>query len=290
MMQKTFSRSLVIAVLAAGLLSTPILSLAQSAVPEAPDRKPGEGNEVSPGTKVIEVVLDAKSFVPIDIYHNGADTVQVMWRGCKAADIMSKLKKTKPAFITREPRYRGAQQFYGQLTLGNRKNNRYHFVMDVEAPDKMTMYFDFKNNGHLDESPPLANMSSFKSGENGYGTLIEMPWEQLIENSPFTGTFGIWFFINSFQWSMMGFSHASHTQLKGKIDMGGVQRDVVVADRAENDNDGDLTNDGLYLKQGAGEPLYISDQEARTGVTIGQQRYVFRIRYGAAVPPSPQTR
>lgn len=237
--------------------------------------------------ELVEIVLDNENFLPIDIYHdNGGMSVPVTWRGCKAADIMGKLKRKKPAAITSEPRYEGSRRLYGSLVLGNRKDNRYHFAMDVIAPDRMLMYFDYDNDGRLDGHPPLAHEGVFKPGENGFAALIRMPWDRLIEDSPYHGEFLIWFMINSNMWANSGFSHSSHTELTGKVDIGGTTYNVTIADSAENDNDGVLTNDGLYLRRGEEEPRYISDEEARSGATVDGKSYRFRIRYASGGAPS----
>lgn len=231
--------------------------------------------------KVIDLVLDSRNFEVIDIYRNGGETVPPNWRGCKATDIMNKLRKTKPSSIVAEPHYQGAQQLYGYLMLGHTLSRRFSFAMDVMSPENMLMYFDFNQNGRLDDDgPPLKSMSNFKPGENGFATLLEIPWRNLGVETPFEGKFKVWFFINAFQWANTGFSHASHTQLKGTMDLDGVPYPIVIGDQAENDNDADLTNDGLYLKLAGKELRHISDKEAKAGVEIDGRRYSFRIRYG----------
>jgi hypothetical protein len=89
---------------------------------------------------VVELVLDGKNFVPIDIYRNGGDAAPVTWLGCKPTDVMSRLKKNKPDAIATEPKYQGSKQYYGYMDLGTQKNHRFYFAMDVIAPDNMLMY------------------------------------------------------------------------------------------------------------------------------------------------------
>jgi hypothetical protein len=149
----------------------------------------------------------------------------------------------------------------------------------------MLMYFDFNRNGRLDDDgPPLKNIGHFKNGENGFATLIELPWDQLVDDAPYRDKFKIWYFVNSFQWANAGFSHSSRTQLKGTVDIGGVPYTVIIADQAENDNDADLTNDGLYLRRGKEKPRYISAAEAKAGVRIDNRQYTFRIKYAQDKP------
>lgn len=276
--RNTILVKIALASLGLGLLCASVFSGAAGTDPQALTR-----GSNTPAAQVIELVLDSKSFVPIDLYRNGGEIVPPTWLGCNPTDIMSKLKGSKPEFITREPRYRGARQMYGYLTLGTQKNKNYYFAMDIITPDNMLMYFDFNKNGRLDDDgPPLKHAGHFEKGENGFATLIEIPWEQLAEASPYRDKFKIWFFINSFQWANTGFSHASHTQLKGTVDIGGVPYTVIIADRAENDNDADLSNDGLYLRRGKEEPRYISASEAKAGVLLDKKRYIFQIKYPAA--------
>lgn len=238
--------------------------------------------------RLVDIVLDAKGFTPIDIYKDGGEVVPATWRGCKASDIMNKLKKAKPKLIVSEPHYQGAQQLYGYLMLGNTLSQRFSFALDVRAPDDMLMYFDFNRNGRLDDDgPPLKNEGHFNPGENGFATLLEIPWSDLAAAAPFEGKFKVWFILNSFQWANTGFTHASHTQLKGRIELGGLSYPIVISDQAANDNDADLTNDGLTLKLPGGKTRYISDKEAKAGAVIDGRRYIFRIRYPKIPAPRP---
>ena len=104
--------------------------------------------------------------------------------------------------------------------------------------------------------------------------------EKIIVDSPFQGKFRIWFFINNFQWDVKGFSHRTDTFLKGTVNWDGVEHTIYIRDQAENDNDGDFTNDGFYLKLGEENLRYISNDEAKSGVAIGDKFYKFNITYG----------
>ena len=154
--------------------------------------------------------------------------------------------------------------------------------MDVIAPDKMLMYFDFNKNGRLDDDgPPLASGGeAIKPGEAGFASMLAIPWDKLIVDSPFQGKFKVWFFINNFQWGIKGFSHRSETFLRGTLVLDGVAHTIYIRDQAENDNDADLTNDGFYLKVGEGKVRYISKEEAKNGATIDNKLYTFTISYG----------
>ena len=234
--------------------------------------------------ETVALVLDGKSFEPISPYHYSGLLVPYTWRGCKVTDIMAKLKKKKPETITKEPQYQGKERLYGSLVLGTRKNNRFYFAMDISAPDSMLMYFDFNNNGDLsDDGAPLKNSGTRKKGEAGFAAMLEVPWEQLVDNSPYHDKYLVWFFINGVQWANSGFSHSSRTQLLGKITLAGEPYRVILADRAESDNNADLTSNGLHLRYGKEkiEVRYISPKEAREGALIAGKLYRFDIRYSA---------
>ncbi|MBF0545915.1 MAG: hypothetical protein HQM08_15845 [Candidatus Riflebacteria bacterium] len=228
--------------------------------------------------QAIEVVLDNKNFVPAS---KSSDLVNFTWRGCTAADIMSRLKKEKPDSITKVPNFEGKMQLYGYMNLGNKENNCFNFVMDVLPSDQMKMYFDFNQNGNLDDDgPPLKNMGKFKDAGPSYATQLQIPWDSLIVNSPYHEKFKIWFMINPHQYSLAGFSHYCQTQLVGTVTIGGAPVKAVIADRAENDNNADFTDDGINLFLGDKKPRYISDKEARDGVEINGAVYKFHFSYG----------
>ncbi len=237
----------------------------------------------STDVNIINVVLDADHFTPFDGAHDKTDgSIPLTWKGCKPEDVMSRLKKVKPDAVTAVPVFQGKEQLYGYLKLGNFEDNRFYFVMDVLAPDNMLMYFDYNKDGRLDnDGPPSPNKGQrIKPGAAGFATMLEVPWDKLIVDAPFKGVFKVWFFINNFQWAIKGFSHSSHTYLKGPIILNGVEWTIYLHDRAENDNDGDLTDDGLYIKVAEGKTRYITRQEAKDGAYIDGQLCQFKINYG----------
>ncbi len=249
----------------------------------------------------VNVLIDSKNFVPLRMGQGG---VPPSWRGCKTTDIMSKLKKTKPAGIKKEPPLRpGSEHLYGYMELGTKKNNKYYFVLDVpEDHEKSLLYFDANQNGNLaDDGEPFHNEGSFKASQ-GFATQIELPWRILVENAPFEGNFYIWFIINSNQWAASGFTHYSMVQLRGTVDLGGTLYTAIIADRGETDNNVDFEHDGLFLKkqnghglQGGnlissfsdllnamkkkGDVIYVSDEEARAGVVIDGKTHIINVSY-----------
>lgn len=225
----------------------------------------------------IDIVLDAKHFRPIDIYYDGGTTVPPTWRGCKAEDVMNRLSKKRPAAIVSEPQLKGVSRVYGYFDLGTVKAKRHWFALDEFADGKIEMLLDMHANGRLDEAPPLPNMGQFKDGGKGYATLIEFPWTAVMDNPPWSGYFKLWFMSNPFEWAIAGFSKSSHTQLIGAIQLAGERYDLVVADSAYSDNDGDLTNDGICLRKPGQRPTCHKDAEARAGIEIAGRRYAFNI-------------
>ena len=85
--------------------------------------------------------------------------------------------------------------------------------------------------------------------------LIEFPWSALMDNASFEGYFKLWFMSNAFEWAISGFYRSSRTQLLGAIKLNGQTYDLIVADTAISDNDGDLTNDGICLRRPAQKAL-----------------------------------
>ncbi len=234
-------------------------------------------------THVVDIVLGPQHFRPVQWPSDTTEaSVPLTWTGCKEEDVMNRLNHDKPDAVSAVPAFRGREQLYGYLKLGNFKNNRFYFVMDVVAPNKMFMYFDRNKDGRLDnDGPPLEHQGHFDNPDDaGFAALVLVPWDELIVDAPFKGNFQVWFFINNSQWANKGFSHASYTFLAGTIDLNGVTRTVYFRDRFENDNDADLTDDGFSLKIAEGKTRQITRQEARDGVEIDGQVYKFNIAYG----------
>jgi hypothetical protein len=233
-----------------------------------------------PGASKIDIVLESRYFRPIDIYHDGGTTVPPTWRGCKAEDIMNRLTTTKPSAIISEPLLKGGVRKYGYFDFGIKKNRRHYLAMDGMADGSIQMHFDMKGNGRLDDTLP--KMGQFKDGEKAFATLIEFPWSELMDNAPFDGHFKLWFISNTFEWAISGFSKSSRTQLLGAIQLNDQMYDLIIADTAFSDNDGDLTNDGICLRKPAQKAICWKDAEVKAGVDIDGRRYTFNVRLPAA--------
>jgi len=204
----------------------------------------------------VDILLDNKNFKPIDIYRNGGEAMPVTWRGCKVEDIMSRLKKRKPAAIKSEPAYHGTGQLYGSMMLGDRRNKRHWFVLDIKAPDDMVMYFDFDGSGRLDQHPALVNKGSFKKGRTASPPSSRCPGTSSSRTR--------------LSWPLPDLVHPQLLPVgqRGLLALqphraqghGGPRRrayTAVIVDSADNDNDGVMTNDGLWLKRGqGGGPLH----------------------------------
>ena len=229
-----------------------------------------------PGASKIDIVLEPRYFRPIDIYHDGGTTVSPTWRGCKAEDVMNRLTQAKPAAIISEPPLKGGVRKYGYFDFGIKKNRRHYLAMDEMADGSIQMHFDMKGNGRLDDTVP--KMGKFKDGEKAFATLIEFPWSELMDKAPFDGFFKLWFMSNAFEWAIAGFSKSSRTQLLGAIELNGQKFDLIVADTAYSDNDGDLSNDGICLRKPTQKAICWKDAEAKAGVDIDGRRYVFNVK------------
>ena len=236
------------------------------------------------GEIVMPIVLDSKNFTQIDWPQDKTETkLPCTWRGCRIEDVMSRLSRTRPDAVTAVPRFQGSEQWYGSLKLGP-EGNIFYFVMDVVTPQKMFMYFDFNRDGRLDDEKPLPHGGKFNNpSDAGFATKLAVPWDKLVTNAPFEGTVKLWFFINNIQWENKGFSHRDDTFLKGTLTLAGKPYTVYIHDSADNDNDADLTNDGLYVKLGEENLMYISPEKAKNGVIFYDRAYKFPISYGKGV-------
>jgi hypothetical protein len=168
---------------------------------------------------------------------------------------------------------------YGHFDFGITKNRRHYLAMDELADGTIQMHFDMKGNGRLDDTLP--KMGQFKAGEKAFATLIEFPWSYLMDNAPFEGYFKLWFISNASEWAISGFTKSSRTQLLGAIQLNGQKYDLIVADTAFSDNDGNLTNDGLCLRKAGQKAVCWKDAEVKAGITLDGRRYAFNVRLPA---------
>ena len=237
------------------------------------------------GEEVVPVVLDSKNFTQVDWARDATEAkLPCEWRGCTIEDVMGRLSKVKPDAVTAIPRFQGSEQWYGAMKLGP-EGNIFYFVMDVVTPQKMFMYFDFNRNGRLDDEKPIPHGGKFNNPTDaGFAAKLAVPWDKLMANPPFPGTVKLWFILNNVQWTNKGFSHRDDTFFQGKLTLDGKPYTIYLHDSAAlNDNDADFTNDGLYIKLGEGNLMYVSPEQAKNGVVFGSKVYKFPISYGASV-------
>jgi len=228
----------------------------------------------------IDVVIDPRFLRPIDIYRDGGLVVNPTWRGCKAEDVMNRLSRRRPSAIVSEPALKGVSRSYGYFDFGTRKTRRHYFALDEMADGSIEMLFDMNGNGRLDDDGPARpSMGNFTDGGKGYAALLEIPWVEVMDNPPWSGYFKLWFMSNPFEWTIAGFSKSSHTQLIGSLVLSGQKYDIIVADSAQSDNDGDLSNDGICIRKIGQKATCYQDSEARKGVLIDGKQYAFNVRY-----------
>ena len=215
--------------------------------------------------------------VNLSIVNNGF--VPVQFKGpASSTPLNVQLQPQRPAAIRKIPVYSGHTQWYGELKLGNRNNNHFQFVLDQRNDGRMFMYFDRNNNGDLtDDGQPLVNQGSGNGGPGGFACRIGVPWDMLVENSPFQGNFNIWFFSNKSGWKQgQRVSHYSQTQLEGKLRLGNREYTALLIDQGYND--ADLTNDGVLLDLN-GNGRIDRNERAGTSYTIDGDTYRFHIRW-----------
>jgi hypothetical protein len=193
----------------------------------------------------------------------------------------TQLSTTRPVEITNVPKFKGTQQWYGYLDLGNQANRRFYFALDLVSKNNaqiFVMYFDKNKNGNLaDDGDPLKNQGSGSGGPGAFATQISVPWKKLIESKPFKGKFDIWFFINQQGWDQGQMaSHYSQTQLKGKVKLSGKKYKAFLVDQGYND--ADLTNDGIILDLNGNGHVDPNEQPSTTQ-TVQGKTYNFSISW-----------
>ncbi|SFM99561.1 hypothetical protein [Nitrosomonas communis] len=189
---------------------------------------------------------------------------------------------TQPSGITKSPTFKGTQQYYGQLDLGD-PVNPYYFALDLknkDGKDTFVMYFDKNHNGDLtDDGDPLKNQGDGSGGPGGFATTLTVKWSKLIAdpNDSFgTDPFSIWFFSNSNNWSSQKVSHYSRTQLKGSVTLGSQTYPAYLVDSGYND--ANLINDGVIIdlnKNGK----YDQGEGPFTSTTVNGKTYNFNIAW-----------
>ena len=99
-----------------------------------------------------------------------------------------------------------------------------------------------------------------------------------MDNPPWSGFFKLWFMSNPFERAIAGFSKSSHTQRIGAPELSGKKVDIIVADSAMSDNDGDLANNGVCLRKPGLKAVCYPDA-ARLGVNIDGRQLAINVRY-----------
>ena len=265
------------------LAAQPRASIAARVTSKAPTQRPSYKTEIivpPSGASAIDIFIDSRFFRPIDIYRDARLVVNPTWRGCKAEDVMNRLTKRRPSAILSEPRLNGVSRSYGYFDFGIKKSNKYYFALDEKADGSIEMLFDMNRNGRLDDDGPARpSIGKFKDGGKGYATLLEIPWADMTNNPPWAENFKLWFMANPFEWAIAGFSKSSRTQLIGSIELSEQMYEIILADTAHSDNDGDMSNDGVCLRKSGQKVVCYSEAEARAGVAIDGRRYTFKVRY-----------
>lgn len=148
---------------------------------------------------------------------------------------------SKPAELAAEPLYTGDQQKYGVMRLGNHTDNRFFLVLDFHGNEQPLLYFDRNHNHDLsDDGGPIANQ-----GSGLFAAEITVPFEHLVKDAAFPGSYNLWFFVSSAGLRRGYANHYSRTHLIGKVELQGEQFTAYLSERQVND--ADYTNDGISL-------------------------------------------
>jgi len=230
------------------------------------------------GVSIVTVKLSPKTFTPIWRFGEERNMFFIDAIPCF-------LQGQKPDFITSEPVYQGAKQYYGSLKFGNSKNNVFGFALDVisEAKPEFVLYVDTNKDHNLNDEKPLRRGDGSDCPVSlkkwGYSAMVDIPWESLIVNSPYAGNFKAWFFISKGLWEKKMYDFYSRTQLIGDVLIDGKQYKIKLMDNEAND--GDLTNDGFFIATAKDQWLDASKQKGEQDkiLAIDGKKYLLRFTY-----------
>ncbi|MFP4474910.1 MAG: DUF3592 domain-containing protein [Desulfatibacillaceae bacterium] len=149
------------------------------------------------------------------------------------------LFREKPGGLIRVPNHPGADVFYGTLRYGVGDNPEYHFMLAF-ASGSAIMYLDFNQNGSLIDEDPLANQ-----GTGPFATVIPFPARVVMPALGTGADIHLWFFVNKKHQEHNQYAYYTRTQLRGRIAFQETRWAAAVAERGQND--GDFTNDGIYV-------------------------------------------
>jgi hypothetical protein len=143
----------------------------------------------------IRIAVAAGSFTPV-----------TMELASRHQPYQTRLQKTRPAGILKEPCYSGDTRYYGALKLGS-PPRPFHFVLEEQrswlGKPTQRLHFDRSGDGDLtNDGTPLVNRGSGSGGPGEFGTLIEIGWQTLVPGRALGKAFaekpfGIWFFSNA---------------------------------------------------------------------------------------------
>ncbi|MBI9074653.1 MAG: tetratricopeptide repeat protein [Desulfatibacillum sp.] len=149
------------------------------------------------------------------------------------------LSPIRPAAIIKEPQYQGIERRYGGIELGV-PAHAYYFALDRSNGPHPVIYFDSNRNGDLeDDGPPILN-----NGDGFFSASVSIPLSLVHERYKGADDFKLWFYMRESDWDGAA-SHYSQTQLHGNVEI--AEKNYTAYLVETRINDGDFTNDGIYL-------------------------------------------
>ena len=149
------------------------------------------------------------------------------------------LSPIRPQAIVKEPVYQGIERRYGSMELGIPRHT-YNFSLDRSSGPHPVIYFDVNRNGDLsDDGPPVLN-----EGTGFFSNSIRIPFSQIHERYQGKEYCNILFYMRESDWNGAA-SHYTQTQLYGTVTIADKEYAAYLAETRIND--GDFTNDGIYL-------------------------------------------
>ncbi|ACL05440.1 TPR repeat-containing protein [Desulfatibacillum aliphaticivorans] len=181
------------------------------------------------------------------------------------------LSPIRPEGVIKEPDYQGIERRYGAMELGVPRFT-YYFALDRSSGPHPVIYFDKNHNGDLsDDGPPILNQ-----GTGFFAAAVSIPFSTIHERYKGKESFNIWFYMRENDWDGAA-SHYSQTQLRGSVTIQDQTYTAYLTDTRIND--GDFTNDGIYLDIDEDGKIDSETEHIGFGQTLdlGGQSYRFLI-------------
>lgn len=151
------------------------------------------------------------------------------------------LTRERPPQVRKLPDDLDPRHFFGVLAVGDREDPHFAYVLDAPRAGEPRLFLDRNQNGDLsDDGAPLRNQ-----GSGYFAALLSLPGERVFRLPVTSGDFELWLYTDEKQLERGRASWYSRTQARGRVRLGNATHIAYLVDRGRND--GNLTNDGVYV-------------------------------------------